>query len=502
MRFPQWNAGGGRRVVLVVALISLIFTAGAVASCSGSGSAPHTAPRQNTSPADYDWTAPQRHVPDPATLAIGVTHTQYTIGNWSDPAANASARAVLTGTATYQNQHIFGWGALNPEPSPGQFDWTSLDKRINLIRATGGTPVITLCCAPDWMKGGEPGETDWTKLEQAPTPDHYADYATLAVEVARRYPDVRRFQVWNELKGFWNKQLNRWDYEAYTDFYNVVYDALKSYDSTLAVGGPYVVVDLWARSSAGGHPSALTGDCGTVDQRSLDVLTYWLAHAHGADFIAVDASSRTRDDGTVTSSTVSAAVFGAITRWIRQRTTLPVWWSEFHVGRADAAGQPKLMATATAALLGMVGAQASAAFVWQPEADPGTVEKRPLALWTSTADAAGGEPLPYGDTLARVQELLADRAAPDPVSWPSADVGVLRGHSSALLVHSADGTVDIEVGGQVVHLGPYEVRYLAIAQDAPITAFGTPGDVGPTSLDRCLGPLATPQLSHGRAISE
>src|SRR5690606_19338400 len=115
---------------------------------------------------------------------------EYSIDEWSHPEASASARAVLSATATYQNQHIYGWGAMNPEPSPGQFDWSSLDRRMELIRSTGGTPVITLCCAPDWMKGGRPGETDWARLHEAPDREHYDDFAALAAAVARRYPDV------------------------------------------------------------------------------------------------------------------------------------------------------------------------------------------------------------------------------------------------------------------------------------------------------------------------
>jgi hypothetical protein len=75
-----------------------------------------------------------------------------------------------------------------------------LDSRIALIRRTGGTPVTTLCCVPDWMKGGRPGTTDWSKLEVAPAPGHYADFAALAATIARRYPFVRHFLflVWNE----------------------------------------------------------------------------------------------------------------------------------------------------------------------------------------------------------------------------------------------------------------------------------------------------------------
>ena len=66
-----------------------------------------------------------------------------------------------------QNQHIMGWGGGNPEPSPGEYDWGSLDTRVEMMRRTGARMVITLCCAPDWMKGGEPGETDWSNLEES-----------------------------------------------------------------------------------------------------------------------------------------------------------------------------------------------------------------------------------------------------------------------------------------------------------------------------------------------
>ncbi|MFC7762176.1 hypothetical protein ACFQY4_32160 [Catellatospora bangladeshensis] len=194
---------------------------------------------------------------------MGVTHAQYSIDGWSNAEARASAKAVLTATATYQNQHIMGWGALNPQPRPGVYDWSSLDKRMALIRSTGGTPVITLCCAPDWMKGGQAGETDWKRLEAAPDRRHYRDFAELAAAVARRYPDVTHYQVWNELKGFWDEKSNRWDAAAYTDLYNAVYDALKAVDPAIAVGGPYVVLDTWSGGRAGGHASCLAGDWGS-----------------------------------------------------------------------------------------------------------------------------------------------------------------------------------------------------------------------------------------------
>jgi Glycosyl hydrolases family 39 len=426
-----------------------------------SGSTPdQTAPSQRA-PHDVDWNAAVRYRPNPRALAVGVTHTQYSVDEWGDGPALARAKAVLSATASYQNQHIFGWGALNPEPSPGRYDWSTLDRRMELIRSTGGTPVITLCCAPDWMKGGRPGETDWRRLEEAPAPGHYRDFAALAAAVARRYRDVRYFQVWNELKGFWSDALNRWDYAAYTRLYNAVYDALKAVDPSLQVGGPYVVVETWGDREAGGHASNLAGACGVVDQRGLDVLEYWLQHKHGAEFVSVDASSETRDQGQVAPTATAMQTFEALTRWIRRRTPLPVWWSEFHVGRGGP-GQQQLAAGGAAALLRMVAAGASVALIWQPQRERAGNEPGAPALWSSTERAGGGQPLPYATAVARVQIVLADHAGAESVSWPHPEVGVLRGRRSLLLVHAGDGEVTVTVEGRRRRLAPYEVRYVPV----------------------------------------
>jgi hypothetical protein len=489
---------GSAIVLLVLSTLLLVLGhAGAVSTTHGQG----------TSSNGRDRATPRHHLPDPPTLAVGVTHTQYSIDSWDDETANASARAVLTATASYQNQHIFGWGALNPQPSPGVFDWSSLDRRMELIRSTGGTPVITLCCAPDWMKGGRPGQTDWTRLEAAPSPEHYADFAALAAAVARRYRDVRHFQVWNELKGFWNQRLQRWNYEAYTTLYNAVYAAVKAVDPGIAVGGPYVVVDVWRNRGAGGYPSGLTGGCGTVDQRSLDVLDYWLLHKLGADFVAVDASLETRDAGPVTSASVSSWAFDVLTRWLRQRTSLPVWWSEFHVGRAGSDGQQKLVATALGALLHMADAGASVALVWQPQRDARVRGAHPPALWTPTNGAAGGRPLAYADALTRLREVLADPPGPDAVSWPAPAVGVVRSSHALFIVHLANGRVGLQAAGQSLNIGPYEVRYVPLPPGSP--ASGTPLPSGSTadtpsttSADQCLrlaprsSRLASPEASR------
>lgn len=450
------------RIAIVVIALA-VLAALALTRTAGRERPPPAHPQAGT----YDWGMPHRHPPVAGRLAVGVTHAQYSIDEWGDGAARASAGRVLAATATYQTQHLYGWGARNPEPRPGVYDWSSLDRRMALIRATGGAPVITLCCAPDWMKGGRPGRSDWRRLHVPPRSAHYADFAALAAAVARRYPDVRHFLVWNEMKGFWDAGRNRWDYERYTALYNAVYDALKAVDPGLAVGGPYVVLETWLNPRAGGYPSDLAGACGTVDRRGLDVLDYWLRHKRGADFVAVDAGSTSRDDRTV-EPTTGAALFGALTRWLRERTALPVWWSEFHVGRAAPDGQPPLVARAVAGLLHMVDAGAAAAFVWQPQQD-GDGDRRATApaLWTSTERAGGGQPLPYAEALARLQQVLADPPIGDPVSWPVPGAGVARGRDGLLLVHTGADRIEVDVQGRRLPLEPYQVRYLPLWPGAP-----------------------------------
>lgn len=469
-----------RLVPVAVAVVALVAVSGALAAHAVGPGGPRS---ERSGAPGIDWSAAHAAPPSPGRLTVGVTHAQYSIDDWGDEAARASARRVLTATATYQNQHIFGWGALNPEPRPGVYDWSSLDRRMRLIRSTGGVPVITLCCAPDWMKGGQAGTTDWDRLHVAPTPEHYADFATLAVAVARRYPDVRHFLVWNEMKGFWDHTRNRWNADAYTELYNTVYAALKAAVPGIAVGGPYVVLDTWTDPEAGGWPSTLSGECGTVDRRGLDVLEYWLQHKRGADFVAVDAGSLTRDAGGPSSIGLSSAVFGSITRWLRQRTSLPVWWTEFHVGQAGAEGQSRLVASAVAALLHMADQGASVALVWQPElASEGADRPFAPALWTSTQAAGGGRPMALGDALARLQQLLAAAPDGDPVWWPLADVGVLNGREGMLVVNTADHEVSVRLRGIPLRLPGYAVRYLPLPPGLPSLPpnWWTPG------ADRCL----------------
>jgi hypothetical protein len=327
-------------------------------------------------------------------FTVGVTHGQYSADPWFPAPAVASADKILRAVAPLQNQHIMGWGAENPEPSPGVFDWSTLDGRIDLIRHTGAQPVITLCCAPDWMKGGLPGSTDWSKLEVAPTRAHYADFAALAAKVADRYRGVHYFQVWNELKGFYDADRNDWDYEAYTDLYNAVYDAVKAVRPDAQLGGPYAPMDSWLDGDVS-HPSDVQGPWGVVDQRPLDVITYWLAHAHGANFITVDGAAVPKSGLPDVDPLVANDKFVAIDAWIRARTSLPIWWAEVYPVPGDTDDET---ARRMADLLDKLEASgARVALLFDPNSDGDHCE---TCLWYDVR-SLGGAPSPLARLLMR-----------------------------------------------------------------------------------------------------
>lgn len=381
----------------------------------------------------------------------GFTHTDYSAdkGPASDVAArNIARRPVL------QNQHIMGWGAGNPEPVPGKFDFSSLDRRIDYIRKTHGVPVITLCCAPDWMKGGPPGHTDWSKLEVAPTPDHYDDFARLAAAVVRRYPDVHYFAVWNELKGFFDAKADRWRYEAFTDFYNTVYDAVKAANPDVKVGGPYIPMYSFVR----GHRSAIRGPWGSVDQRVVDAVEYWLAHTHGADFIAVDGPTASDDRDVYPDEVTALGKLGAIDRWLRSKTTLPIWWNEYYVEPQSLPWrEDRRIAINAAALIEFARTGVSTVLYWNNEAQDARCQG---CLWISTLVPGGGA---AGGMLTLLQEFARwFPAGTGLVGLPSGDarVRVLAQARKAVAVNVSDRRIRTRVGDATLTLKPYEVRWL------------------------------------------
>ncbi|MFD9906196.1 xylan 1,4-beta-xylosidase [Streptomyces sp. NPDC059063] len=402
----------------------------------------------------------------------GFTHTQYSADEGEDAAVGRAGKLLKDQRRPLpQIQHIMGWGAGNPEPVKGRYDFSAMDRRIDFIRATRGTPVVTLCCAPDWMKGGESGSdnTDWSQasLETAPKPEHFDDFAALAATVAKRYPDVRHFIVWNELKGFWNSAEGRWDYEGYTKLYNLVYKALKQVDKDIMVGGPYVVMNSVDPRQTGNVSSDLKGPWGRMDQESLDVLDYWNKHKAGADFVVVDGASYTVDDELLPDEFKATDKLTAVSSWVRRRTGgLPLWWAEYYVEPGDSQdnrddwAEPRRVAVHASGLMAMAKGGATSGFYWNPQRRG---ESCAGCLWSATQLPDGGRELPILRLLARFSEAFPPGTRYEEVSVAADDVPnvrVLADDRTVLVVNTVDRTISAKVDGKRFDMAGYEVKWL------------------------------------------
>lgn len=449
-----------RMPVLAPVLMVVVAVTGCAAAVVGGAdgrSLPKPAPAPFTVPA---VPAVPRVSPVPpergAWPGWGFTHTQYSADH-GRPEAVESVRGLLGARPMLQNQHIMGWGAENPEPAPGEYDFASLDYRLEFIESSGGVPVITLCCAPDWMKGGRPGETDWSRIEEAPDPNHYDDFAALAAAVAERYPGVRYFVVWNEFKGFWDAARGRWDYEGYTRLYNLVYEALKKVNPAVRVGGPYVPMSSYSHQWRG-HPSRLRGPWGVMDQRALDAFAYWLDHKRGADFAVVDGHTATDDKGLVTDEFTALGKFSAVNGWIRQRSDLPVWWAEWYVEQPGTTWTPEhRTAVLVAAMTELAEDGTAAALYWNPQRRG---EYCPGCLWTSTWLPGGGQALPALSELRKFARTFPPALPLRDVS-PGPEVRALAGPGRMVVVNTRNETVETTVDGRALTLDPYQIRWLS-----------------------------------------
>ena len=377
---------------------------------------------------------------------IGVTHTQP---NWDlgNPEAAARAKSLLATGLKYQNQHIMDWGAENPEPQPGVYNWKSLDHRVALMRSMGAAIVITLCTAPGWMKtSGEDfprqtGPNSWADDRVAD--NHVNDFAELCKKVALRYPDVKYFQIWNEYKGYWDKATDNWDYVRYTDFYNAVYDAIKSVRPNAQLGGPYYPFD-------GPKP------------KDWPVIDYWFQHKHGADFVCFDGwvagYPPTRDRAEEAKKMAATEYFGKIADQFRKRTDLPVWVSEFYGGWSS---NPQFTAANHASCyLHALLSGVSVVLLWDAE------DQKWNYLFTSTKTAEGGQPSPHYQVVKIFNTNFGPGTQIYKATSSSPDLEVLASATETLLINKQDAQVEVQLDGAQLTMDPYEVRLVDAPRDA------------------------------------
>ncbi len=294
------------------------------------------------------------------------------------------------------------------------------------------------------------------QLEEAPLPRHYDDFAELARQVALRYPDVRHYLVWNEMKGFWNPERNNWDYVAYTKLYNRVYDALKSVDRQIKVGGPYLVIE------GTGTGSGEWWSMRPIVDRNREVLQYWLDHKHGADFLVVDRAVKgphDTNDYTAAKYLSLTPLFGDVTRQLRSISHLPIWWAESYFA-SDAENRAFEAAGLASMLYHQLKAGAAVSLRWAPQVQPdGDTGQN---LFTDTLVAGGGQPLP----AFYVYQAFRDHFGPGTRLYhapsSSRDVEALASATKVLLINKRPTPLTVGLGDTAVELKGYEVRVLSL----------------------------------------
>ncbi|WP_433430168.1 GH39 family glycosyl hydrolase [Nonomuraea sp. CA-141351] len=448
----RWIWGRLGRAAALSAAVALAVTGCSFADRAERGTT-GAQQEQQQPPAESQPAPAKRPQVDEGWPRWGFTHTGVSANN-INPDFEQDVSGRLSQTPMLQNQHIMGFGALNPEPYPGQYYWEDLDSRLNLMKESGAVPVITLCCAPDWMKGGPQGPTEdsaWGEhLEDAPYPEHFDDFAKLAAAVASRYTDVKYFMVWNELKGFWRDHAKPADYKGYTELYNKVYAAVKQARPDAKIGGPYVGFD----SNRDGD-SELRGEWGVVNQNSLDAFDYWFKHKKGADFVVVDGASPTDAHELLPDEFGALEKFGAVTKWLRDKVgDLPVWWSEWYFVPEDGTTwpEPKRLAVQAASMIEFARSGAATALYWNPQSKD---KDCPACLW----DPRSGAETATGRLLANFVKWFPADAELEQVTSSDAKVRVLAQPQQLLLVNTADAQVTTTVDGKQYALKPYEIKW-------------------------------------------
>jgi hypothetical protein len=331
----------------------------------------------------------------------------------------------------YLNVFINGWGTDNPEPSKGQYIWDTLDERVNIMRnirnLSGGRTklMISLCCAPDWMKSD-------SQIDTAPNPQNFADFAELSKQVVLRYPDVKYFQVWNELKGF-DKNSS-----GYMRMYNDVYDAIKSVRPDAQVGGPYIGI------GPGSIPDAVTSQ--------------WLGTKHGGEVVVVDGGF---DSNSPTADFSNAQFYINYGTWLRQQpnggATLPFGWAEWYPGTVRPWGDVNhFNATMANAMIDTLKGGASYALMWGVEGGITGAYKEGDGQQLSLVD--NDQPTVWYQTVKDFYDFFGPGTPILQVKYRlPIPVTVLASAKKTMLVNQLAHQQTLTLNGQKIILNPYQV---------------------------------------------
>lgn len=251
-----------------------------------------------------------------ADIGIGFTWTHQSSGLISG--ANGSefmATAPYLFGAYWEEDFADGTFFTVPNLVANGETGTQLSTRASQALADGQEAILVVptYSHSEWNASGLKDDPD-SGIESA----HYADMAAHAVKMVTEY-GFTKVIIGHEYKGFWDAGNNRWDYEAYTNYYNTVYNAVKAAHPTVLVGGSYVVM----AERGFGFDTAYNGVL--IDSRDVDAHTYWLDNADGFDAVVLDLAVQIHE-------------FKPLVDYLKalpNAVGLPHWHAEFYSANAD-----------------------------------------------------------------------------------------------------------------------------------------------------------------------
>ena len=434
---------------------------------------PHTAPEVTVS---IDYAAPLVK----SNLTFGITHTHY---RWQSGNAEAIARAkeLMKSLDGFQNTHIMGWGPValktDIDGVPSNLD-TALTPHVNKVSELG-QPMITFCTAPGWMKekgNGDPNSTqgDW-EMQSAVKPEYEDAYATLCAEIAKKYPHVKYFQVWNEFKGLWDATTRDWNYERYTRFYNKIYRKVKAVRPDAQVGGFYQVI-------SGDGSAEVLGLRGNDTNMPIDKSTrvgiqYFLKNAVGLDFFCVDrgiVSYHSPHRGKLTNeqiiklTPVWAVFMSEIVKELTD-TPVPIIYSEYYgtfdrsQDRVETVGgsttHARYSACQYASIYNHIIRGSSGRETWMllwMEAGNALAQN---SVFTATNTVDGGHPTPHHWVLMAYKDWFNHTELVKTTS-SSPDVEAIASAEAAMVINKRNSAVSVNINGKGLTLEAYGVALL------------------------------------------
>jgi hypothetical protein len=136
-------------------------------------------------------------LPAPAAGAPGISYG-LTDDAWlaSGPGAVEDRVATLEGLGVRVVRFTVRWDQVAPtepavptDPEDPAYDWSATSPVLDALHARGIDVVVQLDGAPAWANGGKPPNYIPTKA---------SSFGAFATAVAREYPWVEKFQIWNE----------------------------------------------------------------------------------------------------------------------------------------------------------------------------------------------------------------------------------------------------------------------------------------------------------------